>query len=177
MKMETYSEIELVAVRFVWDKTHMILPIRRHKIWNIELFFMSYDLTIKIANLFSLSCFLWCSMARWNEYVSDVSIPVATWSKTWVWGGLGFRIPLRAWRPLFCEFCVLSEFSASCWSLVRSCPTACALSECDIKTPCKKTLLTKYWPKRLRKRKIKIHDWALKVKKPLKLTIIMNSWI
>ena len=48
--------------------------------------------------------------------------------------GARFRIPLGTWLSVFRECCVLSEVSASGWSLVERSPTECVcvcVSECD----------------------------------------------
>jgi len=82
LKMDEYSWIGLLAD--LSRIKHTLSPVRWHSVWNIELFLMHYNLAIRTFNLFSLSLSLWCSIARWNECVSDVSIPVAAWFKAWV---------------------------------------------------------------------------------------------
>jgi hypothetical protein len=45
--------------------------------------------------------------------------------------GLRVRIPLGSWMFVPCERCVLSEVSASGWSLVQRSPTNYVVSKCD----------------------------------------------
>jgi hypothetical protein len=47
--------------------------------------------------------------------------------------GLRVRIPLGAWMSICCE-CVLSEVSASGYSLVQRSPIEYGVSDCDIET-------------------------------------------
>ena len=49
--------------------------------------------------------------------------------------GLRVRIPSGTWTSVTCQCCVLSEVSASGWSLAQRSPTECGVSVCDREGP------------------------------------------
>jgi hypothetical protein len=73
--------------------------------------------------------------------------PVAVGSKAWVCGrslaGIVCSNPADS-IPVSCECFVLSEVSAISWTLVRSSPTKCGVSECDRDF----LVMSKPWPTR-----------------------------
>lgn len=93
----------------------VISHIRRHSVWKTELFSMHYDLTMRIANWFSLSCVLWyCSIARWNEYVSEMSIRMAALSRAWVcdcsFAGIGVLISTEGMEISFLRVLCFAKY-------------------------------------------------------------------
>lgn len=154
----------------------MTSPINRHGLWKVELFFLYYNITIKVANFFSLSCVILCCSIKYYilliasciGYIIDVSIMVAARFKTclcaaWLLG-FGVRIPSRAWKSVSCDCSILSGRGISVWSTVRRSPTECWVSEWYLEASLKDRPLPKYGPKPQRKKKeINIFD-ALNVK-------------
>ena len=114
-KVLTYLIIRLMAEKTFLRMKHT----RCILLQDVKLFFVSFDLIMRIANFFSLSYALsFCSsnyyilrITRWNEYKLVRRLP---WPRGLRLGmrlsfaGLCVRIPPRAWIYLFCDCCLLS---------------------------------------------------------------------
>jgi hypothetical protein len=77
------------------------------------------------------------SRSQWPHLLRRGSVATRVF---WLW------VPIlsRAWLPVSCEYCVLSDRGLGLWSLVQRSLTECGVSECDRKA----SIMRKPWPAR-----------------------------